>query len=199
MEEEDNRTLKEKLKEETRKVGESTLYKIIRSELSLKLMWIICYLCISGILNNKLKINNVCLIVLFNNHLGIFVFMVANNILAYLKYEVVTQVRDTTEFPSHFPVITICNLNYFQTNESKYFMKDVNNYMKISINKETNWYLTRKYIELAKSIVIENGLNQSEIQKMGYTINQMVLTCYFNQKLCDLESDFIWFLHPNYG
>lgn len=58
IEEEDNRPLKEKLNEETGKVGESTLSKIIRSELSVKLMWIFCYLCILGILNNKLKIIN---------------------------------------------------------------------------------------------------------------------------------------------
>lgn len=137
--------------------------------------------------------------VLFNNHLGVLVFLVANSILAYLKYEVDTKVRHTYEYPSYFPAITICNLNYFQTNESKYFLKDVGNSMNISNNKNTNWYLLRKYLELAKSIVIEKGLNQSEIQKLGYKINQMVITCYFNQKLCDLESDFIWFLHPNYG
>ena len=127
------------------------------------------------------------------------IFLVSNNIIDYLKYEVNTKVHHTNEYPSHFPAITICNLNFFQTNESKYFLEDVANSMKINVKKDTIWYLRRKYLELAKSIVIEKGLSKSEIQKLGYKINQMVLTCYFNQQLCDLESDFIWFFHPNYG
>lgn len=125
--------------------------------------------------------------------------MVTNNIITYLKYEVVTKVRDTNEFPSYFPAITICNLNYFQTNESKYFLEDVSKAMKFSINENTDPSLFRQYLEMAQAVVIKKGLSKTDIQKFGYDVSEMILSCYFNQKICNLKSDVSWFFHPNYG
>lgn len=122
-----------------------------------------------------------------------------NNILTYIKYEVVTKVRDTNEFPSYFPAITICNLNYFQTNESKYFLEDVSKTNQFPINQDTNPSSFRQYLELAQAIVIKKGLNKTEIQKFGYDVSEMILSCFFNQKMCNIKSEASWFFHPNYG
>ena len=128
-----------------------------------------------------------------------------NNVLNYLKHDVVTKVRQTNEFPTYFPAITICNLNYFQTDYSKVFLQNVatnydlpNIFDPNAFNDSDYLTLMNYFSTLGEIAVVEQNLNQSEIQKLGYSIDEFLLNCQFSQNYCD-HSEFAWFFHPNYG
>jgi hypothetical protein len=64
-----------------------------------------------------------CLLLLFV--LAISGYMLANLIISYLAYEVLTTTRSILETESLFPKITICNNNMFQTEFALEFLKKV--------------------------------------------------------------------------
>lgn len=128
-----------------------------------------------------------------------------NNIRNYLKHEVVTKVREINEFPSYFPAITICNLIYFQTEYSKEFMIGIADFYGLPNIFNSSEYnasdfatLLQKYDQLGSAVVVEQNLNKTEIQKFGYSIDEMLISCQFNQFTCN-SSEFAWFFHPEYG
>ena len=131
--------------------------------------------------------------------------MVANNVRNFIKHDVVTKVRETNEFPTYFPAITICNLIYFQTEYSKNYLSGVaKSFGFIDIFDPTllNDTTTYGFIQTAAFLgminVVQQNFNQTEIQKLGYTIDDMLLSCTFSQFGCNY-TDFAWFFHPNYG
>ena len=124
-----------------------------------------------------------------------FIYLVANNVINYLKHDVVTKVRETNEFPTYFPAITICNLIYFQTEYSKEFLID--NAAMYGLYQNNSQFFNNIQ-SLGPVLVVQAELNQTEIQKLGYAIDDMLLSCTFSQFSCNY-TEFAWFFHPNYG
>lgn len=209
-----NERFKQEITKTIREVGEFSLTpgisSITRSEWPVKILWIafeLFLLCIAA-------------------------YLVTTNVQNYLKHEVTTQIREISEFPSYFPTITLCNINYFTAADSFQYLKDVageyelndifynqnaynqNPYNQNPYNQNANnqsaynqneSITCENYISVVESYqsvgtasVIISNLSRAEIQKLGYEMKDVLLSCNFGSSTCNY-TDFEWFFHPNYG
>lgn len=138
-------------------------------------------------------------------------YLVIQSILDYLKYEVTTKIRTIYEFPGKFPIVTICNSNPFTTNFSQNFLEEIlknnsiNNYLNSSLMNELfpselngiyNKIEISKY--LAQSYAVSDLFSEQEKRQLGYSIDEVVLSCIFAGANCEL-SEFTWTFDFRYG
>lgn len=116
-----------------------------------------------------------------------------------------TQLRVINEYPTYFPVITLCNLNYFTSNYSIDFLKAAamsNNLPDIfnsSAYEPSEFYqLQYTYLFTGYASVVDQNLTREEIENLGYSMEDMLLSCSFDTVSCSY-TDFAWFFHPKYG
>jgi hypothetical protein len=147
----------------------------------------------------------ICLIVSF----GICANLIVETLLEYLQFEVVTKIRKINQFPCPFPNVTVCGANIFATNYSLLFLdqfKSVN----YSIENSSAFYRNNIYKSLeffryvGQSYAISDRVSNSEKQKLGLTIDEMLVSCNFAGTDCSVE-DFEWtyaniflFLSPHF-
>lgn len=207
----DERPLKEKIKEIAKEVAEFSLINgvssIVRNECYIKVTWILCHICLIGIaFTNPFLLYEYKTMCMLKRVSGLTIFLTINNIFSYLKYDVITKVREVNELPMEFPVVTLCNINLFQTNYSIQYLREVGrlyNYTDIfnstdAYNEYYSYDLTNNYSYAGYASVFVNDLNKTEIQKFSFSLDQMLLWCQFNLESCN-SSDFGWFFHPEYG
>ena len=153
-------SLKRALEELSEIFAESTLHgipRLLKSKSFLsKLMWALCFLV----------------------SIGFCIYMIALSIDDFLEFDTVVDIAYNSEMPTALPVITICNLNQFQTNSSIQFankkeFSDFENFLK-------RYALFDSMIEL----------NESLRQSFSYDLNETLLSCHFNSLNCT-SADFI--------
>jgi hypothetical protein len=132
------------------------------------------------------------------------IYLIVINVKSYLQFNVVNQVQIVNEFPALLPVVTVCNLNYFTTPFSKDYLQNVSQILGMPdifdtrLNYSGLDFLIDYYADAGKANVIESKLPDEEIQKLGYTIDQILIKCKFGNRGCD-SSDFRWIFLPKYG
>lgn len=138
--------------------------------------------------------------------IGLCAYLIISDIIIYFNYEVVTKIRQVNEFPSHFPTISICNVNYFTTDEALAYLKQVGsnlNYPDIFDDNVSN-SLNSSYLKQTGLLYFLNGLgntqklNDTAKQALGYRLEDFMLDCQFIYQTCDLTK-FEWFSHYYYG
>ena len=140
-------------------------------------------------------------------------YMIIHSTLDYLKFEVTTSTRHYSEYPLAFPDISICNTDLFITNYSIRYLanflrnnKDRFNDSKLENQTYTddlalvNYFIKNDdnkefYIFSRDKISLENS---SVREKIGYSYNEMFLSCKFQRENCK-ETDFIQHYHYIYG
>lgn len=129
-------------------------------------------------------------------------YLMIQNILSYLDYEVITKLSVMKDSSSTFPTISICNSVAFVTRNSSNFIKNIMNqpffdqYENISINDQPiePFKLLYQYFSAinAKNLPIE-------VEKsFGLKMDQMFLSCLYRGVKC-LPSDFEWYYDLLYG
>lgn len=121
-------------------------------------------------------------------------YTIVNIIVVYLQYDVLINQEVVIEAPIDFPVVTVCNLNAFDRIKAK-------NFIDLTLAKNNISYVTNissinisptEVDNLLKASVIGNkNFTTANIQNLGFTIDFMLLTCYFNNVPCNV-SDFRW-------
>lgn len=185
-------TLKSQLKETVSEWAQSStshgLPNIFRnSNLFLKLMWTVCLIASAGY----------C------------AYSVYRSIANYNQFNVITQLSDYPENPIDFPVVTYCNSNPFTTqyglNYSKSFLANetitdllnatlIESFFNHSdIQEIVNLYIARTVVSRAAM-----QLNDTEKQKMGYSMQMSLVMCAFGNQPCDPRS-FVWHYESLYG
>lgn len=205
--EDDNRSLNEKIKELATEAAEFSLFagmsSIVRNELYVKMIWIFFHLCFTG----TYLFGKLILMLGFHSNwfAGVLAFLVANNIINYLQYEVNTQVRIINQVPFIFPTITLCNLNFFQANYSieflqqmakVYNMSDPFNFTALDI--DTYYGSLLDYVKIGREYVAIKNISNAEVQKFAYPLNGTLLNCIFNYISCN-STYFEWFFHTQFG
>ena len=108
MSESENQQLKHKLKE----IAKNTLkYSTTHA--------------ISNIARNSNSVVKLIWAVFFATSLGFCSLFVSDKIIAYFKYDVVTEIRILNDFPAIFPTVSICNNNAFLTDYALKFLKEI--------------------------------------------------------------------------
>lgn len=134
-------------------------------------------------------------------------FMISKDFTEYLEFNVATQIRYFNLESSEFPAIAICNsnplvsdyattflINYIAENYPQY--KNEKNLSSIEFLNE----IVSENRELALAIEYQtNSLNETERQKMGFQLDELIIKCSFQNRDCDLEHDFRWLYNWNYG
>ena len=132
---------------------------------------------------------------------SLFAILVTQDIIAYLKFPVVTKVRFLDEGIVAFPVVGVCHSNPYITNASIIFIKDV-------IRKEFNITKTENIsdLEFVNEILNEElrgkkiktfleynylGTNSSMKDSFGMSIEDFIIKCEFNGTTCNLTKDFV--------
>lgn len=99
----------------------------------------------------------------------------------------VTTIETKNEIPSYFPVITICNLNQLQTNNSFYLVQKYS-FMSYFPNEVKNFLLMNEI----------SSYNDSYKKSLSFSLNESILKCNINGITCT-ESDFVWVFDSIYG
>lgn len=116
----------------------------------------------------------------------------------YLNYPVIVDVQLVHESPTYFPAITICNLNQFNNKRSKNFIDQIINSYNLTNKNLNSIKYTQELNELLKREIKHLNLNESTLKLLGYTIDEMLISCSFNHLKCDVN-DFEWFYDYNLG
>ena len=136
--------------------------------LTIKLLWLFCFL----------------------GSFGVCAWFIYQSVLDYLKYDVVTKFDIRYEDSLRFPLITICNLNYFATSFAFAFSNQIFN--KTNPNK----------VETITAKVLSNfyvQTNQIDKKIIGFNFNETILNCAFSLESCNLKTDFDEYFDPLYG
>ena len=124
-------------------------------------------------------------------------FFIANSIISYLGYEVVTKVQIIYEVPQLFPTVAICSSNVLNNNETIEFGKKIleknglsdpfSNTSALGLN------LTLAQVNLLMRFLIAGNLQiQQDIQNMSIKYDELFMSCTFNLQPCD-GSMFEWY------
>jgi len=135
---------------------------------------------------------------------SIFTTISLKSVFNFKKHDVTTKVRTIYERPTIFPTITICNKNYYNTDYAMDLLKndiqtnnlpDIFNYtelLKLSLNER------KSVISSILFTFNDKAYPDSEKKKLGKNINEILLSCIFNNIECT-EDDFVWHFDKSYG
>jgi hypothetical protein len=134
--------------------------------------------------------------------------LVVNYITTYISYGTNVNLEMVKDYPSHFPAITICNLNpYYKRRSSNYInyvlqqnnLSYLINSLKHVSTNDTAFSLLSSTNSVIKSYTAtDKNLNESSRRLLGWEMNEMLLSCYFNDNQCH-ASEFSWLQTYEYG
>ncbi len=110
------------------------------------------------------------------------------------------------ESPVTFPAVTICNINPYDTSDQatmNYLNRTLVN-KSLSINKIATdsepaiEQVRSSQALLQASVLADRQLNDSQKTSLGFKINSLLISCYFNNVQCN-ESDFTWYYTFEFG
>lgn len=132
--------------------------------------------------NNSLPIK--CMWIVFMATSSVLsAFLIYSNFVDYLNYEINTKILIESEVPLPFPKVTICNINNFATKYSEGYLRKVHD----SIGSENS---TPRSILEYLPYLNAFGLPEEQQKKLGYTLKEFVISCFFAGVECDYD-DFI--------
>lgn len=105
-----------------------------------------------------------------------------------------------------FPAVTICNINPFDmgnSNTTAFYQQVLSsNGLSQNIDPGPNDFaieLVREYMSVLKSSAVSDMRNNSTyIRSLGYDLDTLLISCYFNGFACN-SSDFYWYFTYDYG
>jgi hypothetical protein len=150
----------------------------------------------------NIKIKIIWIIILLISTFICFYLLIIN-IMNYLDFGVITKIQKITEIPALLPTITICNLNPFVTKYSNQFLENIfNKYNNLTNLSKITYNPNRisQNLKLLKYLanINVNILTNSEKQKFGYKLEDMLISCMINGNECKPD-DFVWHYDSFHG
>ena len=155
---------------------------------------------ISNLVRSRNLFSKILFIVCFLISTAYCVYSIARITKSYYKYDTVTSLKIKHEIPTNFPAVSFCNLKAFNKLSSKKYLNKTNN----DLIQNENIYGDDifEYFNDESEIIESKLSNLNESvnfrRSLGFELKDMLVTCYFNWKKCDLN-DFKYFYHPLYG
>ena len=131
-------------------------------------------------------------------------------ILSYLSFGVVTSDQIVVDSPAEFPSVTICNLNAIDLSSDSATGDYINTILKFNqisgvINvtdlPDDRYAITlidEAAMLLKAYITADKSLNDTELKKKGFSMDQLIISCYYNKVICN-SSDFKWIRSNEFG
>ena len=127
-------------------------------------------------------------------------YTIVNIVIVFLQYGVLINQEVVSEAPVDFPAVTVCNLNAFDKRHAQNYINQVlaaNNISYVSNINLIDIPPTQVNNLIKASIIGNTSFSKADIQYMGFSIDYMLLTCYFNNVPCN-QSDFRWIYDFDY-
>ncbi|CAF0785654.1 unnamed protein product [Brachionus calyciflorus] len=145
---------------------------IIRSDkLSLRLMWIFFTIVSTGLCS----------------------YMIVQSITSYLSFETTSKIQIHSETSSIFPAVTICNMNYFTSEYSAEFIRN------LSLDIQSNSYFEYDNFFTARQIISINEELMSKSYKFGDSFEKLILHCKLLTIDCKKKEYWTYYYHQIYG
>jgi hypothetical protein len=145
---------------------------------------------IPNITRNKFKIIKFMWLICFLMSSSACCGFIAKSIMDYLKYDVVSNIQVDYQDRLIFPIVTICDLNMYSTA----YANEVNYLLFKSKFPPMDLYLIS---QILSNILLESiGIDKT---KLGYSLDNIIITCKFNNEKCNLGNDFESYFDVNYG
>ena len=127
-----------------------------------------------------------------------FSINIINVLRVFYRYNTISQIQTVRLSHFQFPTVTVCNSNLLQPARAGSYLR---NFQQSDAYKEwtylRNSFSPREYFALGRNLYMVT-INQSIALEYGYTLNDMLLSCYFNSKECQ-KSDFEYYYSTRYG
>jgi hypothetical protein len=117
-------------------------------------------------------------------------YSIYSSISDYLNYNVITNIKIKQTNKIKFPVVTICNLNFYATNLSFIASKTLFNTTRPNLNLIT---LAQTW---TSSLTDLFGIDK---KALGHSVHDTLVSCKFNQLDCVINEDFEYFYDVIYG
>jgi hypothetical protein len=145
---------------------------------------------IPNIIRNKYSIIKFVWSICFLISFGLCCWFIVESILGFLEYDVVTSIKINYENVLKFPIVTICNLNYFATDYSYLVLKTLFNSSQPDIG-------LMFFAKILSNLMIKKyGLDN---RKLGNRLNETIMSCNFMWQPCDMTNDFEEYFDNWYG
>jgi len=124
-------------------------------------------------------------------------YMISRNISDYFSFDVVTKIKQEESTPAIFPTVTICNINSFIKNGSLELMyKMIAKVKNVSLDEamQTEYLNGDDVFNTIDNFKIQAknpAFGDENRRALGYTIEEILISCTFNYKDC-AENDFEW-------
>jgi len=148
------------------------------------------------ILHNQYKTVQIMWIVTLVCSSTLCFFLITNNVLNFLKFDVNTKTRKITQIPMLFPTITICNKNMFQTSYALDHIKKIilkNNLT--NIFSASNQNITDDEIQeilfLSASYTLSSNFTDEMRKNLSLPLSTILRSCKYDDQPCGVE-DFFW-------
>ncbi|CAF0936619.1 unnamed protein product [Brachionus calyciflorus] len=146
---------------------------IIRSDkLGLRLIWIISTIISTGLCS----------------------YMIVQGFINYFSFETTSKIQVYTETSSIFPAITICNLNYFTTEYSVEFIRNLS----LDIPQPSSYFDYDKYF-MIRQIISTNEELMSNSYEYGDSFEKLIIYCQLLTIDCKNKEYWNYFYHEFYG
>jgi hypothetical protein len=144
---------------------------------------------IPNIVRNESYLIKLMWIIFLFGSTGYCSFLVYQSVMNYMNFDVVSLNRMNPKISVQFPIVTICNMNEFATSYSKELMESIMNeslYENKDLKKSHKINLmSKKYRATLNSI----NLNKETQSKLGFNLNQTLLSCLYNYADCSINED----------
>ncbi|CAF0708693.1 unnamed protein product [Brachionus calyciflorus] len=144
---------------------------------------------LSNIRRTRFKVIKILWIISLLACLGICSKMIVDLVIKYLNFQVNISLKIQSSSFQDFPAITFCNLNSFDRSKSSSILQGI-----INENNLSDYSNPQIVKNLLKSKIAGGSLDKKLV---GFTIDDMLLSCLFNDKPCDSQ-DFILFYDFDY-
>ncbi|CAF0980970.1 unnamed protein product [Brachionus calyciflorus] len=124
---------------------------------------------------------------------GLCSYMIVQSIMNYFSYETTSKIQIHTETSPIFPAITICNTNFFTSEYSTEFIKN------LSLDFQTSAYFAyEKYLKLRQMITSSEEL-MSNSYKFGDSFEKLIVHCRLLTIDCKNKEYWNYYYHQIYG
>ncbi|CAF0780208.1 unnamed protein product [Brachionus calyciflorus] len=121
-------------------------------------------------------------------------YMIVQNIINYFSFETTNKIQIHTETNSIFPAITICNLNFFTSEYSVQFIKN----LALDTESDSAYFSYSQYYTYMHTVSTSEELI-SNSHKFGDSFEKLILHCQLLTIDCKNKEYWNYYYHQMYG